>query len=54
MPEQRPGGIFLAGSLGGWGTSASNPLGVTGTMTMKMIKSTRRISIIGVTLMSDE
>src|SRR5436305_3118538 len=48
----RSGWVFL-GALGGggWGTSASNPFGVTGEMTMKMINSTSRTSMSGVTLM---
>src|SRR5207245_2431252 len=33
----------------GWGTSASRPFGVRGVITMKMIKSTRRMSISGTT-----
>src|ERR1700676_2180462 len=45
-------GCFFCGSLGGWGTSASRPFGVTGTMTMKMISSTSKMSIIGVMLIS--
>ena len=40
-------------SLGGCGISVFNPFGVTGTITMKIINSTRRTSIIGVTLISD-
>src|SRR5580698_9946436 len=45
-------GGCCCGFLGGWGTSASRPLGVTGTITMKIISKTRRISIMGVTLIS--
>src|ERR1051326_2037751 len=37
---------------GGCGTSASSPLGVSGVMTMKIIRSTRRTSMSGVTLIS--
>jgi hypothetical protein len=37
-------------SLGSAGTLASNRLGLTGVMIMKMIKSTSRTSINGVTL----
>src|SRR3974390_2432902 len=40
------------GFFGGCGTRASSPFGVTGTMTIKMINRTSRMSIIGVTLMS--
>src|SRR5208337_5065604 len=36
---------------GGWGTNASNPLGVSGVITMKMISSTSNTSISGVTFM---
>src|SRR5947207_10310139 len=42
----------FCGSFGGCGTKASRPLGVTGTMTMKMISSTSKMSIIGVMLIS--
>src|SRR3954452_15805676 len=45
------GGCFC-GSFGGCGTRASRPLGVTGTMTMKIISNTSRMSIIGVMLIS--
>src|ERR1700730_3361833 len=38
----------------GCGTSASRRFGETGVMAMKMISSTSRMSIIGVTLMSEE
>src|ERR1017187_4707004 len=41
------------GFFGGCGTSVSSPFGVTGTITMKMIRSTSRTSISGVTLISD-
>src|SRR5512146_2916341 len=41
-------------SFGGWGTSAFRPFGVSGVMTMKMISSTSRTSISGVTLISAE
>src|ERR1051325_7892921 len=37
---------------GGCGTSASSPFGVSGVMTMKMISSTSKTSIKGVTLIS--
>src|SRR6266568_2755511 len=47
-------GLSCCGFFGGCGTNASKPFGVTGTMTIKMIKSTSRTSIRGVTLMSDE
>src|SRR5882724_10751482 len=39
--------------LGGCGTSASNPLGVSGVITMKMMSSTSSTSTSGVTLISD-
>src|SRR5664280_2613684 len=39
-------------SLGGWGTSASRPFGVSGVITMKMMSNTSKTSIIGVTLIS--
>jgi hypothetical protein len=41
--------------LGGAGcvANAGSPLGTAGTMTMKMIRSTRSTSIIGATLISD-
>src|ERR1035437_2013801 len=45
------GGVFCW-SLGGWGTSASRPFGVSGVITMKMMSNTSKTSIIGVTLMS--
>src|SRR5205085_6347752 len=44
------GGCFCF-SLGGYGTRASKPFGVSGVMTMKMISSTSSTSIRGVTLM---
>src|SRR6202035_5822903 len=46
-------GVLFLGALGGggWGTSASSPLGVTGEITMKMISSTSSTSMSGVTLM---
>src|SRR5580698_9841688 len=47
-------GWSCCGFFGGCGTSASSPLGVTGTITMKMISSTSSTSISGVTLMSEE
>src|SRR5579875_1978553 len=46
-------GTSWVGFLGGCGTSASSPFGVTGTMTMKMISSTSSTSISGVTLISE-
>ncbi len=39
-------------SFGGWGTRASNPRGVIGVMVMKMMSSTSKTSMRGVTLMS--
>ena len=49
----RSGVLFLgAFGGGGWGTSASSPFGVSGVMTMKMISSTSRTSMSGVTLIS--
>src|SRR5260370_7994333 len=44
-------GVLFLGALGGggWGTSASSPFGVTGEITMKMISSTSRTSMSGVT-----
>jgi hypothetical protein len=42
--------LFWSGS----GTNASRPLGITGVTAMKMINNTSRMSIIGVTLMSEE
>src|SRR5579864_2666749 len=48
----RSGVLFLgAFGGGGWGTSASNPRGVRGVITIKMISSTSRTSMSGVTLM---
>jgi len=44
-------GGWLGG--GGCGTRASSPFGVNGVITIKMMISTRRTSIIGVMLMSD-
>src|SRR3954452_15279071 len=44
-------GFWLGG--GGCGTSASSPLGVKGVITMKMMISTSKTSIIGVMLISD-
>ncbi len=46
--------IWLAIALVGSGTNASRPLGTTGVTAMKMINNTNRMSIIGVTLMSEE
>src|SRR5437870_10009707 len=47
-------GVLVLGWLGGGGcgTSASNPLGVKGVITIKMISITSSTSINGVTLMS--
>src|SRR5437868_6398963 len=47
------GGGCFCWSLGGCGTRASRPLGVSGVMTMKMISSTSNTSISGVTFMSE-
>src|SRR5215469_15984227 len=46
--------LWFLGALGGGGcgTSASRPLGVSGVITMNMIRSTSSTSISGVTLMS--
>src|SRR5208283_1189781 len=46
------GGGCFCWSLGGWGTSASRPFGVSGVITIKMMSSTSNTSISGVTLMS--
>jgi hypothetical protein len=37
-----------------WGIELSSPRGAMGTITMKMIRSTRRTSISGVTLISED
>src|SRR5271167_4870148 len=46
-------GVLFLGALGGGGcgTSASNPFGVNGVITMKMMSSTSSTSMSGVTLM---
>src|SRR5258708_20577673 len=45
-------GVLFLGALGGggWGTSASRPFGVNGVITMKMMSSTSRTSMSGVTV----